>query len=1104
MKTAKLSHFLIIICLLITSSLSGQVPVLEWVNQIGGVNDDNGAALALDASGNVYTAGEFRETVDFDPGAGTANLTSMGNADIFIQKTDADGNFVWAKQIGGTSVVKIESIALDDSGNLYATGHYGGTADFNPGDAVFNLSSAGGTDIFILKLDPNGDFLWAKRIGGNGNDSGNALTVDGSGMIYIIGRFEETPDFDPGALIVNLTSAGSADIFILKLDTDGNFDWVKQMGGSGYDSGNSIAMDPVYGIYTTGNFQGTVDFNTGAGTTNLTSAGLSDIFIQRLNLAGDYGFARRIGGSGLDLGAAVAVDYYGNAYVTGLFEGTMSFYVALGTQYLVSAGGSDGFIMKFDVNGNVVINYDWLGNVTWAKRFGGSGNDGGLSITLDGDRDVYVTGLFAETVDFNPGSGTTNLTSAGSADIFIQKLDVDGDFIWAKRMGGDTYDQGQSIVVDETDNVYTTGYFGNTADFDTETDSLTSVGERDVFVQKISQCFPTPPISDNPSLPELTDQCSVDAPAAPTANNGCGTIFTATTNTTFPIAALGTTLITWTYNDGMGNIVTQTQDVVITGDVTDPVVDVEDLPEITNLCGEPVTVTAPTATDNCAGTLTGTTDTTFPITTPGSITTITWTFDDGSENIITQTQDVMITLDFIAPVADLDVLPDVTDECSVASLTSPAATDGCSGAIIGTTTTVLPITTQGTTVVTWTYTDENGNVLTQDQNVILTDTTDPVPDIASLPDETQCSEATLTAPTATDDCAGNLTGTTSTSFPITAPGTTVVTWTFDDGNGNFVTQDQNVSIQDVTDPEPDEISLPDLIECAEATLTAPTATDNCAGTLIGTTSTSFPITDPGTTVITWTFDDGNGNIVTQDQNVIIGDETNPLPDIGNLSVISAICEISISDAPAPTATDNCAGVITASPNIEFPITDLSTTEIVWTYDDGNGNVITQNQDVNWTYIDITTSLTGFTITANHANGTYQWLDCDENNAHLSGEINQSFTPTINGNYAVEITADGCVDTSACVLIATVGLNEIDHNIKLRVYPNPSTDIFNITFEKPIHDVVLTITDTQGKVVSSKQIQKARNTSIEINEAPGIYLLTIRSDEGQKTIKLNKQ
>ncbi|MEC8968618.1 MAG: SBBP repeat-containing protein, partial [Bacteroidota bacterium] len=236
-----------------------------------------------DASGNVYTTGYFSGIVDFDPGAGTNNLTSQGNYDVFIQKLDPSGNFLWAKSFGGTSNDYGFSITLDASGNVYTTGYFSGIVDFDAGAGTNNLTSQGSNDVFIQKLDPSGNFLWAKTFGGNSDDAGVSITVDASGNVYTTGYFLGTADFDPGAGTNNLTPQGSADVFIQKLDPSGNFLWAKTFGGTFGDVGISITVDASGNVYTTGYFSGIVDFDPGAGTNNLTAQGFDAVFIQKMS-----------------------------------------------------------------------------------------------------------------------------------------------------------------------------------------------------------------------------------------------------------------------------------------------------------------------------------------------------------------------------------------------------------------------------------------------------------------------------------------------------------------------------------------------------------------------------------------------------------------------------------------------------------------------------------------------------------------------------------------------------------------------------------------------------------------------------------------------------
>jgi hypothetical protein len=258
-----------------------------WAKSMAGTYWKSSDDIALDLGGNVYTTGSFYGTVDFDPGAGTYNLTSKWG-DIFVSKLDSNGDFVWAKNMGGTESEQgyvhdfSNRIALDSSGNVYTTGGFADTVDFDPGLGTFTLTTDWSFDIFISKLDSYGNFVWAKSMGGTNRDVGYDITLDSSGNIYTIGLFEGIADFDPGADIFNLTSAGADDIFVSRLDSNGNFIWAKSMGGTNRDVGNGIALDLSSNVYTTGFLQGTADFDPGADVYNLTSEGIWDIFICKL------------------------------------------------------------------------------------------------------------------------------------------------------------------------------------------------------------------------------------------------------------------------------------------------------------------------------------------------------------------------------------------------------------------------------------------------------------------------------------------------------------------------------------------------------------------------------------------------------------------------------------------------------------------------------------------------------------------------------------------------------------------------------------------------------------------------------------------------------
>ncbi len=228
-------------------------------------------------------------------------------------------------------------------------------------------------------------------------------------------------------------------------------------------------------------------------------------------------------------------------------------------------------------------------------------------------------------------------------------------------------------------------------------------------------------------------------------------------------------------------------------------------------------------------------------------------------------------------------------------------------------------------------------------------------------------------------------------------------------------------------------------ECS-GTPTAPTTTDACKGIITGTTTTLFPITTQGTTVVTWTFDDGNGNSTTANQNVILDDITAPVTPV--LSNVIRECS---STPAAPTTTDACKGIITGATTTLFPITTLGTTIVTWTFDDGNGNTTTANQNITITSPDASFTLIGSTLIANNTTASaYQWIDCDNNNTPISGQTNQTYSPGLSGNYALSVTGVGCTAISNCEnVVITELLNGIIKTINISVYPNPSNGFITI-------------------------------------------------------------
>lgn len=449
----KLNRVIFIIYLLFTlaENASAQQKWL-WAKSLCGTGSHGIYSTVLDESGNLYTAGYFSETLDFNPDAGTFNLTSEQlTIDIFISKYDTDGNFIWAKSFGGAGNDGANNLQIDSQGNLYLIGHFDDLADLNPDKLKsLNLKSKGEYDVFVMKLNNLGNLIWVKTFGGLGYDNGNSLTLDNYGNLYVTGTFYETVDFDPDTLKTsNLTSNGKSDIFISKFDDMGNFIWVKSIGGKGQDQG-SLRFGPSGSIYVYGGFEDSIDFDPDVSKTYLlTSAGKNDMFISKLDRNGNFLWAKSIGGSEFDVGG-ISIDFLGNIYVSGQFGGTVDFNMDIGTKNnLTAIGGQEAFIAKFDS----------LANFIWIRQIGGKGYEAsGVIVKPNGN--IYVVGWFSENVIFNYGlPRNIEFNSSGGIDIFISKYDSSGTLWWVKTIGGNKDEMTISLNISDNGEAILTGTF---------------------------------------------------------------------------------------------------------------------------------------------------------------------------------------------------------------------------------------------------------------------------------------------------------------------------------------------------------------------------------------------------------------------------------------------------------------------------------------------------------------------------------------------------------------------------------------------------------------------------------------------------------------------
>lgn len=344
-------------------------------------------------------------------------------------------SFDWAVSGGGLGSDDADGIGIDPFGRPVISGGFDGTSSF---DAGHSLTSAGGTDVFAAGYNKRGRVRWVKRFGGAGPDQAFDSDVDSKADAVLTGSFNRTVDFGTGPL----TSRGGTlprygDAFLVKLGALGRTKWVRQIGGTGSDGGDEVAIGRQNRIYVIGDSDG--DTNFGSGTV-VPNTGGRDSWAANFSRTGRLRWARSLGGPGTQQAHGISSDPKGHALVTGEFQGTSVF----GSHRLDSAGAQpDVYLAKLGRTGGVL----------WAQRLGGAARDIGRGVDADAKGHIYVSGEFAGTIQL----GSTTLTSVGGDDSFVAKLTPRGRVLWATRLGLPGNEIGPEIEVDGSGNSYLTG-----------------------------------------------------------------------------------------------------------------------------------------------------------------------------------------------------------------------------------------------------------------------------------------------------------------------------------------------------------------------------------------------------------------------------------------------------------------------------------------------------------------------------------------------------------------------------------------------------------------------------------------------------------------------
>lgn len=477
--------------LALSYSKTANAQSMKWAKTLIGENSIIVSSLKTDNWGNNYQTGYFYNTVDFDPNAGIDTLAVDAGPyshATYISKIDANGNHIWAKAFlpySSNAESEGTSLDLDGNGNVFVAGRFYDTIDFNPGPGIDTLSApytAFGQKNYLAKLDSNGNFNWVKTL--SGNFTITAIRIDAANNILIQGSYSGTVDFDPGAGVTLLTTSYSSSLFLLKLNNNGDFLWVKQWENSAQLNiikSHLLDIDQNSNIYMSGDLlDSTLDIDPGAATYNVTGKG----FIVKMNPAGDFLW----GGGNTAIFPIIHLDHTGNLITSGTYKGGADTDPGPGTFYANGDGSDNIFLTKSDPNGNLL----------WSKTLiRPNSAERAYTITTDSNGQIFMGGFLYwdftnQPLDCDPDTSNYILPINGRS-FLMYSMDSLGNFLWAKTTIPHNYAcslEDMLMVVNPTNDLIVAGNYCNTLDIDFSpaTFNIGVLGKKSIFLMKYNYC----------------------------------------------------------------------------------------------------------------------------------------------------------------------------------------------------------------------------------------------------------------------------------------------------------------------------------------------------------------------------------------------------------------------------------------------------------------------------------------------------------------------------------------------------------------------------------------------------------------------------------------
>ncbi len=480
--------------LLVTITVDSYSQYFEfgWAGRIGAPLIDVAKLVAVDENGYLYCAGMFGGTVDFDIGPGSFNMSTYQNyQQFYLCKYDPSGSLIWAKSFGPISIVVAPyALEIGQDGEVVVAGTFFGTVDFDMGDGVNLLSASFGLDVFVLKLDGDGNFLWAQNMGGDSSDIIQTIAIDHLGNVIVFATMTGDCYISGTPQDFNFTTNSNFDVVIVKYQFSGEFLWARSVGGSDFDQANDSEVDTDNNIYVIGTYRyGVPDFDPGVDEYLLPEAVDYNGYVLKLDPEGNFVWANGYDaytdgiGSPKCFGISISINSNNRLILGGYYSGTVDFDAGAGLMEFTS-NNFNLFVMSLNLSGELL----------WVKELGSTSSVEGQFMALGANDDIYLANKCSGVVDFDPGPDTYELDTQGTNRFFVLQLDPMGEFIEVAT----TVAVGSSFVygmaISDDNDVYVCGSFSSTMDFDPNEGVFNMVpfAQGDGFIFKWTQiCYPS-------------------------------------------------------------------------------------------------------------------------------------------------------------------------------------------------------------------------------------------------------------------------------------------------------------------------------------------------------------------------------------------------------------------------------------------------------------------------------------------------------------------------------------------------------------------------------------------------------------------------------------